>query len=135
MRTNVSVIVVHDNKILLMQRSLTDDYFAGAWGIPGGYMEDFESTLEETAKREVKEELGIDIMPDQILFNNRNNETETLYLVYTAKLKNSSDYPNGPAVSDEANDYKWASKEDLDILEFTPYTKDRLVKVLSAVGQ
>lgn len=133
MRINVSVIVVQDNKVLLMQRSLTDDYFAGAWGIPGGYMEDFENTLEETAKREVKEELGVDIIPDQILFNNRNNETETLYLVYTAKLANESDYPDGPKVSEEANDYKWASKEDLDILDFTPYTKDRLEKVLNNV--
>lgn len=131
MRINVSVIVVHDSKVLLMQRSLTDDYFAGAWGIPGGYMEDFENTLEETAKREVKEELGVDIIPDQILFNNRNNETETLYLVYTAKLADESDYPNGPKVSEEANDYKWASKEDLETLEFTPYTKERLEKVLS----
>lgn len=133
MRINVSVIVVQDNKVLLMQRSLTDDYFAGAWGIPGGYMEDFENTLEETAKREVKEELGVDIIPDQILFNNRNNETETLYLVYTAKLANESDYPDGPKVSEEANDYKWASKEDLEILDFTPYTKDRLEKVLHNV--
>lgn len=130
MRINVSVIVVHDNKVLLMQRSLTDDYFAGAWGIPGGYMEDFEKTLEETAKREVKEELGVDIVPDQMLFNNRNNETETLYIVYTAKLANKTDYPDGPKVSEEVNDYKWASKEDLGTLDFTPYTKDRLEKVL-----
>jgi 8-oxo-dGTP pyrophosphatase MutT (NUDIX family) len=130
MKINVSVIVVHDEKVLLMQRSLTDDYFPGAWGIPGGYMEDFETTLEETAQREVMEELGVEIVPDRILFNNRNNDTETLYLVYTAKLKNASDYPDGPKVSDEANDFKWASKEDLDSLEFTPYTIERLKKVL-----
>jgi 8-oxo-dGTP pyrophosphatase MutT (NUDIX family) len=130
MRINVSVIVVHKNKVLLMQRSLTDDYFAGAWGIPGGYMKDFENTLEDTAKREVKEELGVDVVPDQIRFNNRNVETETLYLVYTAKLDNIADYPDGPSVSSEANDYSWASKDDLEKLEFTPYTKDRLVKIL-----
>lgn len=130
MKINVSVIVVHQNKILLMQRSLKDDYFPGAWGIPGGYMEEHELTLEETAIREVKEELGIEIIPDTIPFNNRNNETETLYLVYKAKLKNPSDYPDGPKVSEEANDFKWASKDELDSLEFTPYTKDRLVKVL-----
>ena len=131
MKINVSVIVVHNGKILLMQRSLSDDYFPGSWGIPGGYMEDYENILEETAKREVKEELRVDIVPDRVLFNNRNNDTETLYLVYSAKLKNNSDYPDGPKVSEEANDYKWATKEDLETLEFTPYTKERLVKVLS----
>lgn len=130
MRINVSVIVVHDKHVLLMQRSLADDYFAGAWGIPGGYMEDFENSLEETARREVKEELGVDIVPNQMLFNNRNDETETLYIVYKATLAIDSDYPNGPTLSEEANDYKWASEEDLDTLEFTPYTKERLEKVL-----
>ncbi len=131
MKINVSVIVLHASKVLLMQRSLNDYYFAGAWGIPGGYMEDHELTLEETAKREVMEELGVEIVPEKILFNNRNNDTDSLYLVYEAKLKNSQDYPHGPKVSEEANDYTWDTKEDLEKLEFTPYTKDRLLKVLS----
>lgn len=122
---------MNDNKVLLMQRSLTDDYFAGAWGIPGGYMEDHELTLEETAQREVGEELGVEIVPENLLFNNRNNDTDSLYLVYSARLKHESDYPDGPNTSEEANDYMWASLNDLDKLEFTPYTKERLVKVLS----
>ncbi|SDY33014.1 ADP-ribose pyrophosphatase YjhB, NUDIX family [Evansella caseinilytica] len=50
-----AVIVMNsDNKILLQQRP------DGDWGLPGGLMELGES-LEDTARREVKEETGINI--------------------------------------------------------------------------
>jgi 8-oxo-dGTP diphosphatase len=130
MRVNVSVIVVHDSKVLLMQRSLTDDYFPGAWGIPGGNMELEDMTLEETAIRETKEELGIEIMPTGVLSNNKNIDTDTFYLVVSAKLKNTQDYPNKITLSEEANAYKWASKVDLSELEFTPFTLERIQTAL-----
>ncbi|MDQ5972351.1 MAG: hypothetical protein QG553_510 [Patescibacteria group bacterium] len=132
MKINVSVITTHQNKILLMQRSLTDDYCPGAWGVPGGYMEKEDNTLEDTAIREVYEELGVKITPRTILFNNKNEDTDSLYIVYVAELANAADYPKGITLSDEANDFKWAEAEDLDKLEFTPYTKDRLVKIFES---
>jgi 8-oxo-dGTP pyrophosphatase MutT (NUDIX family) len=131
MRINVSVIVTHTKQVLLMQRSLTDDYFPGAWGIPGGYMEPEEMYLEETAKRETFEELGIKIKPIGVIFNNKNTDTDTLYLVMSAELENPEDYPKNATLSDEANDFKWVSQEDIDSLEFTPYTVERVRKVFA----
>jgi 8-oxo-dGTP pyrophosphatase MutT (NUDIX family) len=130
MRINVSVIVTHNKQVLLMQRSLTDDYFPGAWGIPGGYMEPDEMTLEETAMRETMEEVGVKIKPTGVIANNRNNDTDTFYLVVSAQLENPSDYPKGIKLSDEANDFKWVNKNDIEGLEFTPYTIDRVRKAL-----
>lgn len=51
-----AVVLVFNNegKLLLQHRS------DGGWGLPGGLMELGES-LEETARREVKEETGLDI--------------------------------------------------------------------------
>jgi ADP-ribose pyrophosphatase YjhB (NUDIX family) len=131
MKINVSVIVVNKSKILLMQRSLKDDYFPGAWGIPGGYMEKEDECLEDTAIREVKEELGIEVVPKSIAFNNKNENTDSLYLVYTAELARNNS--NKIKLSDEAHDYKWASKNDLESLEFTPYTKERLIKIFKDI--
>jgi 8-oxo-dGTP pyrophosphatase MutT (NUDIX family) len=131
MRINVSVIATHNKQVLLMQRSLTDDYFPGAWGIPGGYMEPDEVYLEETAVRETMEELGVKIRPTGVIANNRNNNTDTFYIVVSAELVNPADYPNNITLSDEANDFKWASKEDIDDLGFTPYTIDRVRKALA----
>jgi 8-oxo-dGTP pyrophosphatase MutT (NUDIX family) len=53
--TGAVVIILNDlQKVLLQHR--TD----GGWGLPGGLMELGES-LEETARREVKEETGLEI--------------------------------------------------------------------------
>ena len=133
MRINVSVIVTHNQQVLLMQRSLTDDYFPGAWGIPGGYMEPDEMYLEETAIRETMEELGVKIKPTGVIANNRNNDTDTFYLVVSADLENPDDYPKNITLSDEANDFKWVGKDDIDGLDFTPYTIDRVRKTLAEV--
>lgn len=50
-----NVIIVNYNKQILLHRRTDED----CWGLPGGIMEIGE-TLEETAKRGVKEEINID---------------------------------------------------------------------------
>ncbi|WP_405547232.1 NUDIX hydrolase [Streptomyces phaeochromogenes] len=49
------VIVDADDRVLLLERADT-----GGWGLPGGIMEPGES-FEETGRREVKEETGLEI--------------------------------------------------------------------------
>lgn len=46
-----------DNRYLLIQRALTDSY-GGLWALPGGGQDNNE-TVEETASRELQEEVGI----------------------------------------------------------------------------
>ena len=47
-----------DGRLLLIQRLKEPE--AGAWGLPGGKI-DFGETAEATARREIAEELGIEI--------------------------------------------------------------------------
>ena len=49
-------VIIEDNKILLNQHG--EDNF---WKFPGGTVEDFTISLEDNAKREVKEEMDIEI--------------------------------------------------------------------------
>lgn len=52
----VSVLLIDkENRVLLLHRSDTKD-----WGVTGGYMEIGE-TLEEAARREVREETGLEL--------------------------------------------------------------------------
>lgn len=53
-----SAIVVKDNKILLIKRSIDPE--SGKWALPGGYLS-WDETTEEGVAREVKEETGIDV--------------------------------------------------------------------------
>jgi len=53
-------ILNEKNQILLSKRSKKSRNKAGYWTIPGGRVEFFEK-VEDALKREIKEELGIDI--------------------------------------------------------------------------
>ncbi|MDP2820873.1 MAG: NUDIX domain-containing protein [bacterium] len=70
----ITAIVVKDGKFLITRRSPTKRRFPGMWTVPGGKMETSDylklpkdtefywyNVLERTLKREIKEEVGIDI--------------------------------------------------------------------------
>ena len=55
-------VIIQNSKgeILLEKRNNKVIYYPGFWGLPGG-MPEYGEKLEDTAKREVKEELGLEI--------------------------------------------------------------------------
>ncbi|HEY1074564.1 MAG TPA: NUDIX domain-containing protein [Patescibacteria group bacterium] len=59
-RVVASAVIYKDNHILIAKRAATKKVFPNAWEIPGGKVEVGESP-QQALKREVKEELGIDI--------------------------------------------------------------------------
>lgn len=66
-------VIVEDNKVLLNQHGESN-----FWKFCGGKVEDFETDLIENAKREVKEEMGIEIeiLDEHPLITYRKKETE-----------------------------------------------------------
>lgn len=57
-----AVILNKDGNILLIKRGPRSQNEIGLWAFPGGAME-FGETFSEAIKREVKEELGVNIKP------------------------------------------------------------------------
>ncbi len=53
-------IIIHQNKILVAKRSITMSQ-SGYWEFPGGKVENHESK-EDCLRREIKEELGLEIL-------------------------------------------------------------------------
>ena len=57
-QVGVAVILVRDNKILLMRRR--NAHGEGTWGFPGGHLE-FNEEFADCVKREVEEETGLTV--------------------------------------------------------------------------
>lgn len=84
---SVALIIIKDNKVLLMKRCNTG-YMDGMYSLVGGHVEENES-LKEAVVRETKEELGIDI-----------NEDDLKYVCIIRKIK-ADDYINTFFITDK----------------------------------
>jgi len=57
-QVGTATIITREDKVLLMKRK--GPHGKGTWSTPGGHL-DFGETLEGSAAREVKEEVGLDV--------------------------------------------------------------------------
>jgi len=62
--TRVSVVVIEDNRILLVKHRKGQKKY---WILPGGRLE-YGETFNECAVREIKEETGLDIVVERFLY-------------------------------------------------------------------
>jgi 8-oxo-dGTP diphosphatase len=65
-RANVLIMIIKDNSVLLMRRKNTG-FGDGCWGLPGGGL-DGKEPLRSACCRELKEELGITVSPEEVSF-------------------------------------------------------------------
>ena len=85
--------IIHDEQVLLLQKSRDDPNVPGKWEVPGGRME-FGESLDRQIIREVREEVGIDIAPGPPFFlwewklerPNSSGETIQMHIVAAARL-------------------------------------------------
>ncbi len=124
----VPVIIQNSKKeILLGKRSKNLSSFPGYWGLPGG-MPEYNEKLEDTAKREVKEELGINIK----LIKKSKNTYET----FPSKICrfHSVDIPfyakiisGTPKPKDETQDVKWFKPSEIKNMKLA-YSHKNILK-------
>lgn len=101
-------IVEKQGKILLVQRERGD--FVGLWAIPGGKVEECEH-IDEAVKREMLEEIGIDMEFKGVLgisteIMHDKNCTSLLYVCHLTM--NDEDEIKNPEFK-----YKWFSQEEI----------------------
>lgn len=119
----VAAIIQRDNQIFATQRGYGD--FKGGWEFPGGKMEPGE-TPQEALRREIKEELDVDILVGDLF--------ETV----------EYDYPNfhltmhcffcaigaGEVVLKEHEAAKWLTTQTLDSVQWLPADEGLIEKLL-----
>ncbi len=107
-RVGVKIIIKHNNEILLLKRS----YGEKVWTLPGGAISKNESP-EDAARREAKEEIGINL--EDILqygsFRHEGKNIKDFVYVFAAEVQNKSFNSN----SYEIEEAQWFDIEDLKI--------------------
>ena len=120
-KLSVCGVIVYQSKFLIVKRSETDDFLPNCWEFPGGSVEDGE-TIQDALKRELKEEIGLDISskPSQLIGISEEfmNKDKVLELIdkYKPVIVSCKDGIIG--------DYSY-KKGELDIIKIFDYYKDK----------
>jgi len=97
-------LIIHNGNYLAVHKAkISDDKYE----LPGGRME-FGETIEDTLKREIYEELGVEVSPIKLVdtwnYINAEKNYQVAGIIYLCELKeNNLDI----RLSEEHTDYKW----------------------------
>jgi 8-oxo-dGTP diphosphatase len=109
-----AAVIIQDNKILCVQRNENKyDYISKKWEFPGGKVEENEQ-LEDTIKREIQEELNlnIDVKSFLIQVNHQYPDFQLKMDTFICEIK------SGIIKLNEHIDFKWLSINELSDLDW-----------------
>lgn len=67
-KKEIIVFILNDNyQILLQKRSANKKYHPNKWTVLSGHVEEFDNSFLDAAIREIKEELSIDILKEDLI--------------------------------------------------------------------
>lgn len=117
-------VIIKDRRVLMMQWSKVNNY---SWHFPGGRIDKGEQSIE-AMKREVKEEIGLEVEVIRPIYtkmyNAKNNNTYRVF--FLCKLKSDSSSEN-IKLEDGFIDYKWFLESEVSGLKFfMPFYDDVL---------
>jgi 8-oxo-dGTP diphosphatase/A/G-specific adenine glycosylase len=116
----IGVAVIRDDRdLILIDRRLAKGLLGGFWEFPGGKIEGNE-TVQECIKREILEEIGIDIAVDShlITIDHTYSHFRVNLQVYNCR------YLSGQARAIECEEIRWVTIEELDNYTFPPANQE-----------
>jgi mutator protein MutT len=130
-RIRVAALIIKDGKILLVEHEKGGRRY---WLLPGGGVEYGES-VEEALKRELQEEVGIEIAVHELLWLvdsiPADRHRHVLNLILSAEALTTEIHPHPDEV---LRDARWMDLHDLPNLELFPDTKDEILRY-AATGE
>ena len=121
----IGVAVIRDDRdLILIDRRLAKGLLGGFWEFPGGKIEGNE-TVQECIKREVLEEIGIEIAVDShlITIDHTYSHFRVNLQVYNCR------YLSGQARAIECEEIRWVTIEELDNYTF-PAANQEIIRAL-----
>ena len=121
----IGVAVIRDDRdLILIDRRLDKGLLGGFWEFPGGKIEGNE-TVQECIKREILEEIGIEIAVDShlITIDHTYSHFRVNLQVYNCR------YLSGQARAIECEEIRWVTIEELDNYTF-PAANQEIIRAL-----
>lgn len=118
-----TVIFNKEKKILLAKRGKNETVLPGYWGIPGGKIEalgNIQNIFEEELKREVREEVGIEINNIHYVENHL-HESGKINVCFISTLLSGN-----PKALDETEEVGWFTLSEAKEMLLTPHTLERI---------
>ena len=128
----VGAIIQRDSLILLVRRA--NPPLQGEWSIPGGLVEVGETT-REAITREVREETGLDVVPDRLvevferILRDENSRVEYHFVLidYLCRVLSGEE-----RAGSDVSELRWAACDELESLSVAPETCMVIQKAISA---
>lgn len=121
---DIAVGLVFEDDHLLIQRRPDDGLLGGLWEFPGGKQEEDES-LETACRREVREELGIDVTVEEPFYTLSHAYSHFKITLHAFRCRIAAGSPS----AQEDQPFRWATIEELDDYAF-PRANRRLIEEL-----
>lgn len=106
----LKAVIVHNKRILTVQRSFSDDIGPGTWEFPGGKLE-FGEPLRDGLQREIREETGLTAQTGRLLYATSfltNPRRQVVLLTYLCTCGKTDVH-----LSEEHENFLWATKAQL----------------------
>jgi 8-oxo-dGTP diphosphatase len=104
-------------KIFLARRAATKKFLPNKFELVGGHVEMEDTSLEEALKREVKEELGGEIVVENLagefLYFNDTQNSQSIEVIYWMKFTDEAKVKLNP---EDHSEFVWVSEEEMDKL-------------------
>jgi len=122
-------VIIDRDRVLVTQR-MPGAHLEGTWEFPGGKVEPGEAP-EQALARELREEIGVGVIVDDILDVTfwRYERKDVLLLFYRARVVEGAVSNLGVAA------HRWAAREELASLAFPPADVKVLEKVRALLGE
>lgn len=120
-------VIRQENGQILIDRRRSEGLLGGLWEFPGGKIEP-EETVEDCIKREIAEEIGIEIAVKEHLITIEHAYTH-FRVTLTAHL---CDYLHGEPQPIECEEVRWVTLEDIEDYPF-PKANTKIIAALKAL--
>jgi 8-oxo-dGTP pyrophosphatase MutT (NUDIX family) len=113
------VVCLNDEQQFLIIRRSDIDERVGQWTLPGGHIDDEDSSIESGALRELEEEAGLTCEMSDLTYLGEPRDKKHYFLTQNWTGTVNVDKPNPKTDEIEHDAYKWATIDDIKDIENT----------------